>query len=537
MSDPKPAAPPETVTKDGKVHGVVSEFTDVDSLMAACRRVRDAGYTKADAFTPFPVHGIDKALGIKPTVLPWIALVCGLTGTTIALLMQISMNSDWLDDFSYPYIISGKPYISLPAFIPVTFELTILLASFGTFFGMWALNGLPRFSNPMFTSERFDRVTDDTFFLYIPATDARFNEEGAKALMGDLGGQHVTPVVDDHTPTKIPKGLLIGLAAGIGLSMIPLLSIARMRVTKSGSPRYHVFYDMDFSPSKGAQQITTLFADGRSARPPVPGVVHRGGLGLDSRDWDVNYQTGVDIEALSAIDAPRAQRLVAMVQTVTEVTDDAAEEEKPAEEAVDDPKQDKTEPMKAEKPAPAEPIESNEKPAETSEPAAEQSVADEPVAATSEDQTPWLTENPLVLDEATLMQGKQQFGIYCSVCHGLNGKGQGLVHRRAQKILAQTWIQPSNMTEPNYYADKYADGRLFSTITNGIRKMSGYGSQISVHDRWAIVGYVRALQASQNASIDAVPMYQRKNLREQKAEVERTLQEAAEAEKAKQQAT
>ena len=484
--------------------------------MAACRRVRDAGYTKADAFTPFPVHGIDKALGIKPTVLPWIALVCGLTGTTIALLMQISMNSDWLDDFSYPYIISGKPYVSLPAFIPVTFELTILLASFGTFFGMWALNGLPRFSNPMFTSERFDRVTDDTFFLYIPATDARFDEEGAKALMGDLGGQHIAPVVDDHTPTKIPKGLLIGLAAGIGLSMIPLLSIARMRVTKSGSPRYHVFFDMDFSPSKGAQQVTTLFADGRSARPQVPGVVHRGGLGVESRDWDVNYQTGVDIGALAAMDAPRAQRLVAMVQAVSEVTEEDAAKEQNEQEVDDEqkPEEQKPEEMKAQE----EPV------AETQ-------------AMSAAEETPWLTKNPLVLDEATLLQGKQQFGIYCSVCHGLNGKGQGLVNQRAQKILAQTWIQPSNMTTPNYHSDQYAEGRLFSTITNGIRKMSGYGAQITVRDRWAIVGYIRALQASQNASLDAVPADRRGMLKEQQAEVERRLQEAAEAEKANQQAT
>ncbi|MAP07736.1 MAG: hypothetical protein CMM00_02525, partial [Rhodopirellula sp.] len=196
-SQPKP----QTVADDKKVHGVVAEFTDVDSLLAACRRVRDAGYTKADAFTPFPVHGIDTALGIKPTVLPWISLAAGLTGTTIALLMQISLNgqTDLFEGIQYPYIISGKPFISLPAFIPVTFELTILLASFGTFFGMWALNGLPRFSNPMFTSPRFDRVTDDTFFLFLDAKDSRFDEAGAKALLGELGGEYVEPVLEDDS--------------------------------------------------------------------------------------------------------------------------------------------------------------------------------------------------------------------------------------------------------------------------------------------------------------------------------------------------
>ena len=302
-----------------------------------------------------------------------------------------------------------------------------------------------------------------------------------------------------------------------------------MRVTKSGSPRYHVFYDMDFSPSKGAQMITTLFADGRTARPQVPGVVHRGGLGMESRDWDVNYQTGVDIEALSRIDAPRAERLVAMIQDVAEVTE------------VDEAKEPEAE-VKPEEPAPPESKDSSKeenKPAEMTE---EDSVeeASEPAADTqamsAASQTPWLKKNPLVLDEATLLRGKQQFGIYCSVCHGLNGKGQGLVHRRAQKILAQTWIQPSNMTEAKYHSSEYAEGQLFSTITNGIRKMSGYGAQITVRDRWAIVGYIRALQASQDASMDLVPEDQRGTLKEEQAEVKRMLEEAAAAEKAKQEA-
>jgi hypothetical protein len=145
--------------KEKTVHGVIAEYTSVDTLMAACRRVRDAGYEKTDAFTPFPVHGIDKALGIKPTILPWIVLGAGLTGTATAMAMQI-----WMNAIDYPYIISGKPFISLPAFMPVAFELTVLFSSFGAFFGMWALNGLPKFSNPVFTDPRFDRVTDDRFF-------------------------------------------------------------------------------------------------------------------------------------------------------------------------------------------------------------------------------------------------------------------------------------------------------------------------------------------------------------------------------------
>ena len=112
-------------SSDQKFHGIFAEYDSVDSLLEACRRVRDAGYKKTDAFAPFAVHGIDEALGIKPTVLPWIAFGGGLTGTLLALTMQI-----WMNAINYPYIISGKPFVlSLPAFMPVTFELTVLLAS------------------------------------------------------------------------------------------------------------------------------------------------------------------------------------------------------------------------------------------------------------------------------------------------------------------------------------------------------------------------------------------------------------------------
>ncbi|MEM9643879.1 MAG: quinol:electron acceptor oxidoreductase subunit ActD [Planctomycetota bacterium] len=461
-----------------KVHGVVAEYTDVDSLLKACRRIRDAGYTKTDAYTPFPVHGIDEALGIKPTHLPWIALICGLTGTCIAFSMQI-----WMNGIDYQYIISGKPYISLPAFIPVAFELTILLASFGTFFGMWALNGLPKFSNPIFTNPRFDRATDDTFFLYIDSKDDQFDQGGVERLLADAGGQQITSVVDDETPTKIPRFLLIGIASGIAFSMIPLLVVAKMRVTKSNQPRFHIFFDMDLSPARDAQQTTSLFADSRAMRPDVPGTVARGEF-----QANLDYLTGVDVEALARLDSPRAERLVTAY-------------------AADD--------------ADLSPSDADEQ-------------TDSTAPAAAADNTPWLKENPLDLSMEVLERGQEQFGIYCAACHGLNGKGNGLVNRRAQKILATAWVPPSNMHDPSLYQETYPDGKLFSTITNGVRKMAGYGAQINTRDRWAIVAYVRALQRSQNASLDAVPEEKREALSTAQVEAKRLLEEAAEAERKKQ---
>lgn len=516
-----------------KLHGLYAEFDAVDPLLAACRRVRDAGYVKTDAFTPFPVHGIDKALGIKPTALPWIALACGLTGTAIGVFMQVFMNT-----FDYPYIISGKPFFSMPAFIPVSFELTILLASFGAFFGMLALNGLPKFSNPIFTDPGFDRATDDKFFLYIDSADPRFNHKGVARLLTDAGGANLVDVYEDDTSTQSPKWLWIVLGSVIFLSMIPLLLAARMRVTNSSSPRFHVFFDMDFSPAKGAQMTTSLFADGRTMRPDVPGTVAVGQF-----DRELDFYSGIDMDELARRDSGRAERLVrAMLypddpQAATSDVEAGAEQPAAAEQPTDavpatDQPAAEVEPAEAATASPAA-----ESPAIELNPADATVVEPDPspaaAAATSEDTTPWLRKNPLELSVDVIERGRTQFDIYCATCHGNDGRGNGLVNRRAQRILATAWVQPSSLHQDTLYQDVYPDGKLFSTISNGIRKMSGYGSQIKASDRWAIVAYVRAMQASQNADVDDLPVDKRDELKKLKAEVEAKLAAAAEAEQKK----
>ncbi|OYP31613.1 quinol:electron acceptor oxidoreductase subunit ActD [Rhodopirellula sp. MGV] len=468
------------------VHGMMAEFTTVDTLLSACRRIRDAGYTKTDAYTPFPVHGIDKALGIKPTILPWICFFAGLTGTCIALTMEI-----WMNGVDYKYIISGKPFISLPAFIPVAFELTILLASFGAFFGMWALNGLPRFSNPMFTDPRFDRATDDRFFLYIDAKDERYDAAGVRSLLTDTGSDYVSEVLEDNTPKEIPRPIFVIWGVAVAASVIPLLCVLLMRVTNSSQPRFHIFMDMDFSPAKDAQQVTSLFADNRAMRPDVPGTVARGQL-IGSLD----VMTGIDVDSLQAMNAPQAQRLVAAF-----MQDDQA--------AIAD---EVTDVAKAE---------------------------DDKETPSVMDTTPWVTENPMTVDSELMARGQQQFGIYCSVCHGMDGKGNGLVNQRAQEKGFDTWVPPSNMHQDTLYSDKYPDGKLFSTISNGIRKMPGYAGQIKVEDRWAIVAYVRALQKSQNATMDLIPEGRKEEVKSAvdaaQKELQRQADEAAKAAAAREQ--
>ncbi len=188
----------------GPVLGCLIEFETDRSLMAACQKVRDAGYSDWDAHTPYPVHGLDEAMGIKPTILPWIVLGGGLTGCTIGLILQLYTNGillpfslgdvALLDPFlpsGYPFVVSGKPVFSVQANIPVAFELTILLSAFASFFGMWLLNRLPRFYHPVFHSARFRRATQDRFFISIEATDALWDEERTVALARSLGGAHV----------------------------------------------------------------------------------------------------------------------------------------------------------------------------------------------------------------------------------------------------------------------------------------------------------------------------------------------------------
>ena len=175
----------------GKLWGLLAEFSSPQDLVRAAARVRDAGYTKWDAHTPFPVHGLDGAMGVKTTRLPYLVFAAGATGTTCGLLMQW-----WMNAVDYPIIISGKPFNSLPADIPVTFELTVLLASLTAFIGMLVLNALPRFHHPLFKNSHFRRVTTDAFFIAIEAEDPRFDLAKTEQLLVSERATRVSPIED-----------------------------------------------------------------------------------------------------------------------------------------------------------------------------------------------------------------------------------------------------------------------------------------------------------------------------------------------------
>ncbi len=177
------------MSNDGKLYGLLIEFESASLLMAAAAKCRDEGFKNWDVHTPFPVHGMDDAMGIRGTRLPFIVLVSGFAGLGIATLMQW-----WMNAVDYQFIISGKPLFGIPANVPIMFELTVLLSAFAAFFGMWILNGLPRWYHPLFTNRRFRRATQDRYFIVVEAKDPKFNLEKTRNFMADLGGSVVEEV-------------------------------------------------------------------------------------------------------------------------------------------------------------------------------------------------------------------------------------------------------------------------------------------------------------------------------------------------------
>ena len=168
------------------LYGVLAEFNSAPEIFHACEKVRDKGFKVWDAHTPFPVHGLEKAMGAKGSILAWIVLVLGLSGAAGGMTLQW-----WINTIEYPLVISGKPYFSWPAFMPVTFELGVLLGSFGAVFGMLGLNMLPQWYHSVFRSSRFHRVTDDKFFISIEAKDPKFDPVATPQFLTEIGATHV----------------------------------------------------------------------------------------------------------------------------------------------------------------------------------------------------------------------------------------------------------------------------------------------------------------------------------------------------------
>lgn len=413
---------PKEITRAGALHSLLIEFNNVDQLKSAAARVRDAGYRVWDTFTPFPVHGIDKAMGVRRSRLPYFVLICGITGLMLGVVGQWWLNSSdprqpsWLPNYlkGYDFMISGKPLFKLPAYIPVIFELTILFSAVGAVLGLLIANRLPRWVQPLQSSPLMDRVTTDRFVLRVGAEDPRFSEDGTALFLNSLGGSTVHQV---RVPPPIPTPAWVGAAGALAASLALLIPaiVFWANVNRPAIARFQTVPDMDNQDRFKAQQANPLFADQRAMRPVVAGTIARG-----DRLEESHYSDG--------------------------------------------------------------------------------RVGDQ-----------WASEFPaeLDVDQHLLRRGQERFNIYCALCHGQDGSGSGIIAKRAREKseIATGWITPSSLHD-QLIRDR-EPGFHFNTITRGIRSMPGHGDQIPVEDRWAIVAYVKALQLSQNASLqDASPLEQ-----------------------------
>jgi len=167
----------------------MAEFDSATEIVVAAEKVRDAGFTKTDAYSPFPIHEMDEALGIKRTILPYLVFCGGVCGLLLGLGLQY-----YTHVIEYPIIVGGRPHFSLPAFVPPAYELTILLASFTAVIGMLLLNGLPRPYHPVFNVPRFNLASREKFFLVIEEADPKFDYTATKTFMENLNPQEVFDV-------------------------------------------------------------------------------------------------------------------------------------------------------------------------------------------------------------------------------------------------------------------------------------------------------------------------------------------------------
>ena len=170
----------------GDTFGVLARFPSPAALYHACEKVRDAGYTRWDAHTPFPVHGLDKAMGLGRSRLPFLVLGVALCGAIGGFYLQV-----WANGIAYPLAISGKPAFNWQPYIPVTFELGVLSAALTTVVGMFAFNQLPMHYHPLFESRTFESVTDDGFFISIESWDPKYATADVEGFLRELGADHV----------------------------------------------------------------------------------------------------------------------------------------------------------------------------------------------------------------------------------------------------------------------------------------------------------------------------------------------------------
>ncbi len=176
-----------------KSFAIMAEYETPAEIMDAAKKVHAAGYEKWDVHSPFPIHGMDDAMGLKRSKLGYVIGAMGLTGALFGFGLQT-----WIHSIEYPMNISGKPYFAYPAYAIITFELMVLFSAFGAVFGMMFFNRIPRFHHPVFYSEKFSDVSSDAFYVSIEIDDPKYDESGVIDFLKNIGGTEIEVLTDEN---------------------------------------------------------------------------------------------------------------------------------------------------------------------------------------------------------------------------------------------------------------------------------------------------------------------------------------------------
>lgn len=253
---------------DNKLYGVAALFDTPDSIIEASKKVNAAGYKKFDVNTPYPVHGMDSAMGLKPTRLGFVTLAFGFSGAIFIMLFMW-----WTLSQNYPMIIGGKPFFAMPAFIPITFETTVLLGALSTVFGMIAaFFNLPNNNHPLHDTNYMRSVSSDKYGLVIEADDKLFDEVKVKGLFKDLGASSIEEVFFPEI-IKVPvfeKKFILSLIAAAALTSLTTYLILNKIL-------YITPFNWMMEQSKtNPQSKSKFYADEFGMRRPVTGTVAKG---------------------------------------------------------------------------------------------------------------------------------------------------------------------------------------------------------------------------------------------------------------------
>lgn len=265
-----------------QLFAVTGQFETPDDIMHAAEKAASR-YRKFDVHTPYPVHGMDGAMGLGESPIGWVTI---LVGSTCMLLMLGFIS--WISLVDYPTIWAGKPYFNLPGYIPILFEVTVLTGSVTTVLVLFLIvSGFPRNNHPLHDTPYMQRVSDDRFGLCIEAADENFNEAEARALLEEMGAKDIAPIYFD--PVEADAGLRLS-------NPVFMVFLAGVVVAVSGASYFALnrmlelppFNWMNVQDKTVPQTLHTVFADGRSMQKPVEGTVPRGYLPEDAYKEDAD---------------------------------------------------------------------------------------------------------------------------------------------------------------------------------------------------------------------------------------------------------